>query len=80
MSVPQLSIKSPISEITEALGEARCVVVTGVTDANLRQSIKDELAPHMENPGSSKLKKSIRHNFIQAEPAAWQHWLHVHQH
>ena len=57
MSVPQLSIKSPISEITEALGEAGCVVVTGVTDANLRQSIKDELAPHMDKSRVIEIEK-----------------------
>ena len=44
MSIPILSAGSPSSEITEALNEAGCVVVTGVTDAGLRQSIKDELA------------------------------------
>ena len=48
MSIPILSAGSPSSEITEALNEAGCVVVTGVTDAGLRQSIKDELALHME--------------------------------
>ena len=48
MSIPRLSAESPSSEITEALYEAGCVVVTGVTDANLRQSIRDDLAPHME--------------------------------
>lgn len=47
MSIPLLSAGSPSSEITEALNEAGCVVVTGVTDAGLRQSIKDELALHM---------------------------------
>ncbi len=48
MSIPLISAGSPSSEITEALNEAGCVVVTGVTDAGLRQSIKDELALHME--------------------------------
>ena len=49
MSIPQLSIDTPESEIAAALGEAGCVVVTGATDAGLRQAITSELAPHMEN-------------------------------
>ena len=48
MPIPLLSAGSPSSEITEALNKAGCVIVTGVTDANLRHSIKDELAPQME--------------------------------
>lgn len=48
MSIPLLSAGSPSSEITEALNEAGCVVVTGVTDAGLRKSVKDELEQHME--------------------------------
>ena len=48
MSIPQFSVKSPSSEVAEALDDAGCVVITGVTNANLRQSIKEELAPHME--------------------------------
>ena len=49
MSIPQFSADSPASDITAALGEAGCVVVTGVMDAELRQSIRVELAPHMAN-------------------------------
>ena len=47
MSIPQFSADASPSDITEALGEAGCVVVTGVMDAGLRQAITDELAPHM---------------------------------
>ena len=57
MSIPQLSAGSPSGEITEALTEAGCVVVTGVTDADLRQSIKDELAPHMEKSRVIEIEK-----------------------
>ena len=49
MSIPQFSADASARDITAALGEAGCVVVTGVTDAELRQSITDELAPHMAN-------------------------------
>lgn len=52
MSIPRFSADSPASDITAALGEAGCVVVTGVMDAELRQSIRGELAPHMA-PDSS---------------------------
>ncbi len=47
MAIPQFSIDASHSDISNALGEAGCVVVTGVTDAELRQSITSELAPHM---------------------------------
>ncbi|MCR9259749.1 MAG: phytanoyl-CoA dioxygenase family protein [Pseudomonadaceae bacterium] len=47
MAIPQFSIEAPHSDISRALGEAGCVVITGVTDAELRQSITAELAPHM---------------------------------
>ncbi len=47
MSVPRYSAGTSASEIAAALGEAGCVVVTGVMDAELRQSITSELAPHM---------------------------------
>ena len=57
MSIPQLSVKSPSGEIIEALDEAGCVVVTGVTDANLRQSIRDELAPYMEKSRVIEIEK-----------------------
>ena len=47
MSIPQFSVDAPTSKITAALGEAGCVVVTGVMDADLRKSITGELGPHM---------------------------------
>ena len=47
MSIPQFSADTPASAVAAALGEAGCVVVTGVMDAELRRSIKDELASHM---------------------------------
>ena len=49
MSIPQFSAGTSASDIAEALGEAGCAVVTGLMDAELRQSIRDELAPHMAN-------------------------------
>ena len=49
MSIPQFSADASTSDITSALGEAGCVVVTGLMDPELRRSITDELAPHMAN-------------------------------
>ena len=49
MSIPRFSADSPAEKIVAALGEVGCVVVTGVMDAGLRQSIVGELAPHMAN-------------------------------
>ena len=49
MCIPRYSADTAASEITAALGEAGCVVVTGAMDAELRQSITGELAPHMAN-------------------------------
>ena len=49
MSMPQFSADTSAREINAALGEAGCAVVTGMMDAGLRQSITDELAPHMAN-------------------------------
>ncbi|MEM9620465.1 MAG: phytanoyl-CoA dioxygenase family protein [Pseudomonadota bacterium] len=48
MSIPEYTADAPASEIAAALGDAGCVVVTGVTDANLRAAITGELAPYME--------------------------------
>jgi ectoine hydroxylase-related dioxygenase (phytanoyl-CoA dioxygenase family) len=47
MAIPQFAADAPGEDIAEALGDAGCVVVTGVMDAALRQSITRELAPHM---------------------------------
>jgi ectoine hydroxylase-related dioxygenase (phytanoyl-CoA dioxygenase family) len=49
MHIPQFTADTEPSDIATALGEAGCVVVTSVIDADLRQSITSELAPHMEN-------------------------------
>ena len=49
MSIPQFSATARATDIAEALGEVGCVVVTGVMDPALRESVKDELAPHMAN-------------------------------
>lgn len=48
MAIPQFSAGDSADGIAEALGEAGCAVVTGVTDAKLRDAIKRELAPHMD--------------------------------
>ncbi len=42
MAIPQFSAGDSADGIAEALGEAGCAVVTGVTDANLRDAIKRE--------------------------------------
>ena len=47
MSIPQFSINDSSDNIVEALSEAGCVVVTDVTDADLRESIRSEMAPYM---------------------------------
>ena len=48
MLIPQYSANTPTTEITAALEDSGCVVVTGLTDSRLRQAITDELAPHMD--------------------------------
>ena len=70
MSIPQFSVKSPSSEIAEALDDAGCVVITDVTNANLRQSIKEELAPHMEKARVIESEKEDPTQFYRAEPGA----------
>ena len=47
MPVPVFSAEAASAEIGNALEQAGCVVVTGLMDARLRQSISDDLAPHM---------------------------------
>ena len=49
MSIPQFTADSATGEITKALANAGCVVVTGVTDSTLQQAVASELAPHMES-------------------------------
>ena len=47
MLIPRYTANTPATEITAALENFGCVVVTGLMDATLRQSVTDELAPHM---------------------------------
>ena len=49
MAIPQFSADAPIHDITQALGEVGCVVVTGLMDTRLRQCVTSEMAPHMTN-------------------------------
>jgi hypothetical protein len=48
MLIPRYPANTPISKITTALKDSGCVVVTGLMDSELRQSITDDLAPHMD--------------------------------
>ena len=47
MLIPRFPAGASTDEIGQALGEAGCVVVTGLVDPGLRSAITDELAPHM---------------------------------
>ena len=47
MSIPRFAADARANDIAAALGDAGCVVVTDAMDAELRQSIAGELAPHM---------------------------------
>ena len=47
MSIPRFSADASTDVVAEALGEAGCAVVTGLTDPDLRQSITVEMAPHL---------------------------------
>ncbi len=47
MLIPEYPAGTPANEIATALGEAGCVVVTGVMDDTLRAAVRNELAPHM---------------------------------
>ena len=48
MSIPQYPANTPTTELTAALEDFGCLVLTGLMDARSRQSITDELAPHMD--------------------------------
>ena len=48
MLIPKYPANTPTAKITTALEESGCVVVTGLMDTKLRQTVTDELAPHME--------------------------------
>ena len=47
MSIPRFAADVSPATFNEALEEAGCAVITGVMDPVLRQSIREELAPHM---------------------------------
>ena len=47
MSIPRYAADAPAADLAGALEEAGCLVVTGLLDAPRRQTIRDELAPHM---------------------------------
>jgi ectoine hydroxylase-related dioxygenase (phytanoyl-CoA dioxygenase family) len=47
MTIPQFSDADRLSEISHALGETGCVVVTDLLSADDRSAVRDELAPYM---------------------------------
>jgi ectoine hydroxylase-related dioxygenase (phytanoyl-CoA dioxygenase family) len=47
MSIPMFPADVPLSTFNEALEAVGCAVITDIMDSTLRQSITDELAPHM---------------------------------
>ncbi|MDP6828429.1 MAG: hypothetical protein QF515_15160 [Pseudomonadales bacterium] len=47
MSIPQFPADAATDGINAALEESGCVIVTAMTDPELRQSTKDELTPYM---------------------------------
>jgi len=49
MKIPRYTAQAAVTEITAALEESGCVVVTGLMDSNVRRAVTDELAPHMNN-------------------------------
>ena len=49
MSIPHFSNQAPAAEISQAFAEAGCAVVTDVISNGLRQSIVDQLSPHMSS-------------------------------
>ena len=48
MSIPVFSSTAATEDIADALGEAGCVVVTGVFDETARMRVRQELSPYME--------------------------------
>ena len=48
MSIPVFSATVATDDIADALGEAGCVVVTGVFDESARMRVRQELSPYME--------------------------------
>ncbi len=47
MTIPRYPADAPIEQVSAALQDSGCVVVTGLMTPALRQSITQELAPHM---------------------------------
>jgi ectoine hydroxylase-related dioxygenase (phytanoyl-CoA dioxygenase family) len=47
-SIPRYSADEPLDLLAEEFEKAGCLVVTGASDAQLRESLAAELAPHME--------------------------------
>ncbi len=47
-SIPRRSATDPTEELTKALDDAGCVVVTDLLDRNGRERVRSELASHME--------------------------------
>ena len=48
MKIPKFPAEAPITEITDALEESGCCVVTDVTSEKVRQAIKDDMQPHLD--------------------------------
>lgn len=47
MNIPTLSADEPISDIAKVLGDAGCVVVTDVMSTEVRETIRQEMTPHL---------------------------------
>jgi ectoine hydroxylase-related dioxygenase (phytanoyl-CoA dioxygenase family) len=54
MSIPCFSSGDAPADIAVALGDAGCVVVTGLLSAAERAAVREELAPHMEKARVAK--------------------------
>ena len=46
-TIPRFPADAPKDDISAALGEAGCAVVTGLADATIRQAVRDDLAVHL---------------------------------
>ncbi len=49
--IPRCKADDPVDEMYAALDEAGCLVVTDVTDSQLRSRLREELEPHMPEAG-----------------------------
>ena len=47
-TIPRCSAKNSQRDMSEALAESGCLVVTDVADVATREAVTRELAPHME--------------------------------